>query len=125
MEGLLLPVLALSTSAALSDGILLAQDAEDTGGNLIGFLLPLLILGGLFYALFVLPQRRRMRQMDQLRSSIQIGDEVRTVGGIYGIVTGIDDDTMMIDVGGGVTLRIANRAVADRVGGPDRETDTE
>lgn len=99
-------------------GLLLAfQDSGEASGSLVGFLLPLIIIGGLFYFMLIMPQRRRAKAMDELRSSIEIGDEVRTVGGIYGVVRSIEDDDMVIDVGGGTTLRVTKRAVADKLTG--------
>lgn len=99
--------------------LLLATAAEDgdggSGGNALVSLLPLILIGGLFYMLLIRPQRRRMRDMEHLRKSIDIGDEVRTVGGIFGVVTGVNGDVMMIDVGSGTTLRVATRAVAAKV----------
>lgn len=102
---------------ASETGLLLAQDAGDgaTNGSPLGFLLPIILIGGVFYLLLVLPQRRRMRKMQELRASIEIGDEVRTIGGIYGTVTGEQADSFLLDIGGGTTIRILKRAIADRV----------
>ena len=101
--------------------MLLVQDsgASDSGSNLLGFIVPLVIIGGLFYAFLILPQRRRMKGMQALRDSVEIGDEIRTVGGIYGTVNRMDDESVVIDVGGGTTLRISRRAVADKLGDDD------
>lgn len=98
-----------------------ASETDDTSSGTSAFvsLLPLILIGVLFYMLLIRPQRRRMREMDDLRQSIEVGDEVRTVGGIYGIVKGISEDVMTLDVGGGTTLRVARRAVAAKVGGTD------
>jgi len=75
----------------------------------------LAILGGLFYVILILPQRRRMKQAQQMRNSIGIGDEVRTVGGIYGTVREEIGETFLLDLGAGTTIRIAKRAVAERM----------
>lgn len=99
-------------------GIVLAQ--ESSGTNILGFLFPLVILGGLFYVLLILPQRRRAKAAKELRESVAVGDEIRTVGGIYGTIRSEDEESFVIDVGGGNTMRIAKRAVAERV-----EDDTE
>lgn len=100
-------------------GFVLAQDTTttDNTGSLIGLLLPLLILGGLFYFILIRPQRRRMRQMEDLRDSVEVGDEIRTIGGIYAVVKSIEGSDMVIDVGGGTSMRITRRAVAERIGG--------
>ncbi len=94
------------------------QDAEPSDSAL-GLLLTLLIIGGLFYFLLIMPQRRRMRALNDLRNSVGIGDEVRTVGGIYGVVRSIEDEEMVIDVGGGTTLRVVRRAIAEKLGGTE------
>ncbi|MFQ5553926.1 MAG: preprotein translocase subunit YajC [Acidimicrobiia bacterium] len=98
-------------------GIVLAAETDSSsGGSAVGFLLPLVVLGGLFYMLLIKPQRRRQKAMDELREAMEIGDEIRTVGGIYGRVTNITDGDIVIDIGGGTTLRVARRAVAERLG---------
>ncbi|MEN8113349.1 MAG: preprotein translocase subunit YajC [Actinomycetota bacterium] len=88
----------------------------ESQGSALGFLLPLVLLGGLFYLLLVLPQRRRAKKMDELRSSIGVGDEIRTIGGIFGTVRSEDEKTFTIDIGGGSTMRITKQAVAERIG---------
>ena len=88
----------------------------DSGGSALGFLLPIAVLGGLFYVLLVLPQRRRAKKAQELRASIEVGDEVRTIGGIYGTIRSEDDDTFTLDIGGGSTMRVAKRAISERVG---------
>jgi len=96
--------------------LLALQDASETSsGSLISFLLPLLIIGGLFYFLLIMPQRRRMKSVNQMRSAVEVGDEVRTIGGIYGVVRSMDDEEVVLDVGGGTTLRVVKRAVAERL----------
>ena len=100
---------------ALAVAPIVAQ-TEDSG-NLLGFLLPLIILGGLFYVMLYLPRRKQAKRAEELLTSITIGDEIRTIGGVYGTVRAIDDDAYTIDVGGGTTIRFAKRAIAERLGG--------
>jgi preprotein translocase subunit YajC len=97
--------------------VIVAQETS-SGGNALSFLLPLVVLGGLFYVLLILPQRRRQKKMEEMRSSISVGDDVRTIGGILGTVVGEDDDTFTIDIGG-QTMRVVKRAVAERIGSDD------
>lgn len=105
---------------AMEAGLVLAQESESTsGGSDLSFLFVLVIMGGLFYLLLIRPQRKRQRQMQELTSSIEVGDEVRTVGGIYGRVETTTDADIIIDVGNGNTLRIARRAIAERLGVTD------
>ena len=75
----------------------------------------LILLAAMFVLLWVLlirPQRRKQVEQQQLLGSIEPGDEVLTVGGIYGIVTEIDDeDDLIVEIAEGIQVRIARRAV--------------
>ena len=104
---------SLASFAVLAAGpmLLAAESSEETGGSVLGFLFPLIIIGGLFYFLLIMPQRRMRRQQETMRDALSPGDEVRTVGGIYGTVVSVDDDSLMLDIGG-TTIRLASRAVA-------------
>ena len=97
--------------------VIVAQEASE-GGNALGFLLPLVILGGLFYVLLILPQRRRQKKMEQMRSDIEVGDEVRTIGGIIGTVVAEDDEVVTLDIGG-QSLRVVKRAIAGKTEADD------
>ena len=109
---------------AMQSGLVLAQDAESAdGGNLLSLLAPLIIIGGLFYFILIRPQRKRMRQLEDIRKAIDIGDEVRTVGGIFGVVTDLSGDVVVIDPGGGTTLRMARGAIAERVEADEPEAE--
>lgn len=93
---------------------LFAQEAA-SGGSILTFLLPIAIMGGLFYVLLILPQRRRHKKMDTMRSDITVGDEVRTIGGIIGTVVSETDDEFSIDIGG-QKMRVVKRAIAEKLG---------
>ena len=75
----------------------------------------LILLAAMFVLLWVLlirPQRRRQQEQQQLLSSVEPGDEVLTVGGIYGIVRGIDEeDDLIVEIAEGIQVRVARRAV--------------
>jgi preprotein translocase subunit YajC len=97
---------------------LFATDAGSTDqtGSWLGLLLPLIIFGGLFYVALILPQRRRQKNMQQLRESIEVNDQIRTIGGILGRVTRLEGDEATIDVGGGTVLTVTVRAIAEKLG---------
>ena len=77
---------------------------------------PLIILGALFALLWVLlirPQRSRKPASSSSLTSVEPGDEVLTVGGLYGIVHEIDEeDDLIVEIAEGIRVRIARRAVA-------------
>lgn len=86
-------------------------------------LILLLAMLVLLWALLIRPQRSRQRQQQQILSSVEPGDEILTVGGLYGIVQEIDEeDDLIVEVAEGVQVRIARRAVGGVVK-PDQEED--
>lgn len=101
------------TNAAM----LLAQEGTDEPGtNVVAALLPFILIGLIFYFLMIAPQRRRMRRLRGVRADLNVGDEIRTVGGIHGVIRTVDGEEVTIDVGGGTTLRLLRRAIAERLG---------
>lgn len=80
----------------------------------------------LLWLLLIRPQRQRQVKQQQLLGSIEPGDEVLTVGGLYGIVQEIDEeDDLIVEIADGVHVRIARRAVGGVVKPDDEEDDVE
>lgn len=99
---------------------IVAQAEDGTGStSAITALLPILVIGILFYVLMILPQRRRMKSAQALRDSVSVGDEIRTVGGIYGKIIDLGDDDLTIEVAPGSTIRMTRRAIGERLEGAD------
>jgi preprotein translocase subunit YajC len=69
----------------------------------------------IFYFMLIRPQRRRVQQHKNLISSIGIGDEIVTIGGIYGRVVRMGDDDIDLEISPGTTIRIVKSAIARRV----------
>ena len=95
---------------------LLAQtDTTDKTTNpLVGFL-PIILLIVVFYFFMIRPQRNRMRQHQDLLSALDVGDEVETIGGIYGTIRGSDDSTFTLEVSPGTSVRVSRAAVRRKV----------
>ena len=104
---------------ALNAGIVLAAEAAEPSSG-TGSIFFILIIGVALWFMFFGPRQRRMksmrRDMAHLRDSLEFGDDIITVGGIHGRVVSTTDHDVMIDIGGGVEIRIARRAVAERIG---------
>ena len=78
-----------------------------------GSLLFLVAMFGLLYALLIRPQKAKQRLQKEMLSQIDPGDEILTVGGIYGIVQEVDeDDDLVVEIADGIHVRVARRAVA-------------
>ena len=89
-------------------------------------LLPMILIIGFMFILIYLPQKRQDKKDAAMRSSIEIGDKVSTIGGIVGIVCAIadKDDTIVLETGSDRTkIRFRRSAIASveklDVGGKD------
>ena len=76
-----------------------AGSGTPSGGTSLS---PILIMGGMFvlmYFLMIRPQKKRQKEEQNMRDSIQIGDEITTIGGIMGRVVTVKDDSIVIETG--------------------------
>ena len=69
----------------------------------------------LMWVLLIQPQRRRQQQQARLMADLKAGDEVITVGGLYGRVQSVDDESVQLEVAPQTSVRVAKSAVATRV----------
>lgn len=68
-------------------------------GGTISMLLPLVILILVMYFLLIRPQKKREREVNAMRSGVQVGDEIITIGGICGKIVKTKDESLIIQVG--------------------------
>ena len=80
----------------------------------LGFVWIIVMLGA-FYALLVRPQRRNMAAHQALMASLEEGDDVMTMGGIYGRIQKLDDQVIELEVAPGTTFRVARSAISRKV----------
>ncbi|OGO43274.1 MAG: preprotein translocase subunit YajC [Chloroflexi bacterium RBG_16_58_8] len=78
---------------------------------MIGFLV---VIFALFYFVMIRPQRRRQKEQQTMMQGLQKGDKVITAGGIFGTIDSLGEDSVVIKVEGGTTLRVARGSVAVR-----------
>lgn len=102
--------------------LVIAQEggSKAQGGGLFTLLLPLVLLGGVFYFLLIRPQQRQRQQHQRVVSEIEPGDEVVTIGGIFGDVVEVDADRITIEVYDGTQIEFMKTAISRRIG-PERE----
>src|SRR5215813_2557129 len=82
------------------------------GGSSLGMFLPMIIVMGIFYVMLILPQQRQRKKTQAMLAALKNGDKVITSSGIYGTVSGIDGDTIILKIADQVKIRIARSAIA-------------
>jgi preprotein translocase subunit YajC len=75
------------------------------------FFFVLLAMFAIFYFLLIRPQRQQQRKHAELLNQLKVGDEVVTVGGIYGEVVQLDTERVMLEIDDDVRIAVARRAV--------------
>jgi preprotein translocase subunit YajC len=68
-----------------------------------------------FYFLIIRPQRKRMNDMQSLQRSLELGDEVVTIGGILGTIRRFDGDVVTLELSPGAEARVNRRAISGKV----------
>jgi preprotein translocase subunit YajC len=82
------------------------------GGNIWGTVAMFAVLFGLLYFLFIRPQSKRRRDAMQMQQQLGPGDEIVTIGGLYGTVENIEGEVVDLEIAPGVTARYARQAIA-------------
>ena len=72
------------------------QQQGGPGGILLMVLYMVVIFGAMYFIL-IRPQRKKQKEEKKMRENLQVGDEVVTIGGIYGRVISLKEETMVIE----------------------------
>lgn len=87
---------AAATDAAATDAAAVA--APGLVDYLVTFV-PFILIFVVFYFILIRPQRKKDKQVKEMLNNLKAGDRICTIGGIYGTIVGIKDDTVTLSVG--------------------------
>ena len=90
------------------------EAAPSSGGGILG-LLPLVLIFAVMYFLLLRPQRKRTKEAAALQGAIQVNDSVLLTNGILGVVTGIEDRYLWVEIADGVQVQVMKGSVGNRV----------
>ena len=95
--------LAEDAGAAAAAATTTAEAAEQAEMSpvaaLLQMVLPLVLMGAVFYFMLIRPQRKKDKKVKEMLNNLKHGDRITTIGGIYGTIVGIKDDTVTLAVG--------------------------
>jgi preprotein translocase subunit YajC len=86
--------------------------ASGLGAALGSPLVMMVIVMAIFYVMLILPQQRQRKKTQAMLSALKNGDKVITNSGIYGVVSGMDGETIILKIADQVKIRIARSAIA-------------
>ncbi|MFO7601012.1 MAG: preprotein translocase subunit YajC [Candidatus Desulfacyla sp.] len=89
-----------------------------TGGEGGGFgaFIPLILMFAIFYFLLIRPQQKKAKAHKQLLASIKKGDRVVSSGGLYGVVTGLTDDVVTMEIAPKVRVKVSRGSISGVAG---------
>ena len=91
---------AAATTAAAGDSANAAAATAQMGfSEILTLILPLVLMFAVFYFLLIRPQRKKDKKVKDMLAALKPGDRICTIGGIYGTISSIKDDTIEISVG--------------------------
>lgn len=85
----------------------------------------IVFLVAIFYFMLIRPQKRRVQQHQQLVAAITEGDEIVTIGGIFGVVKMISDAYVEVEISPTTTIRVVKSAIARKVNDETEEYEEE
>lgn len=88
----------------------IALQANAAGGGMSGIIMIVLMIA-IFYFMMIRPQQKKQKEMRKFRDNIQKGDNVISAGGIYGKVKEVREDSILMSIADGVTIRIDKNSV--------------
>ncbi len=90
----------------------------------MSFLIVMVLLLVVMYVLMIRPQRQRQQALQTMIDRAGVGDDILTSGGIYGTITEIEDDDVVVEIADGLTVHMTRRGIA-AVLPPEEDEDEE
>lgn len=78
--------------------LLLTADASAAGGG-SSMIIMLVLMFAVFYFLIIRPENKKKKKTEEMRSSLSLGDEITTIGGMTGKIVQLTEDTFTFETG--------------------------
>jgi preprotein translocase subunit YajC len=90
----------------------MTTEGEEGGGFDWTIIIFLVLIFAVFYFLLIRPQRKRQKEQQNLMQELKRGDKVITAGGIHGVIDSVSEDSVIIKVESGATMKVVKSSVA-------------
>ena len=97
-----------------------APAAQPQGGGWSMWIMLALIFVVMWFFM-IRPQRKQQKELQNFRDSLAKGDKVVTIGGIYGTVAEVKEDSVLIEVDNGVKIRVSKQALVKDFSDPTKQ----
>jgi len=82
------------------------------GGGSFGAFVPLILMFAIFYFLLIRPQQKKAKMHKQMLSAVKKGDRVVSSGGLHGVITGVTDDVVTMEIAPKVRVKVSRSSIA-------------
>ena len=89
------------------------------GGSMVSTLIMFGAIFAIFYFMIIRPQQKKAKERTALLDSVKKGDKIITSSGIHGTVAGLDDTTVLVDVGNNNKIKMERSAIGQVVSHKD------
>ena len=86
------------------------------GGSMISTLIMFGAIFAIFYFMIIRPQQKKAKEREALLASVKKGDKIITSGGIHGTIAGLDEKTILLDVGNNTKIKMERTAIGQVLG---------
>ncbi len=91
---------------------LLAFQAADPGSGIMNTIIMFGLMFLILYFMIIRPQQKRQKEQQKMLGSLKKGDKIVTSGGIHGVISGIDDKTLLVEIADKVKIKVDRGSVS-------------
>ena len=92
----------------------LAQQSGGSSSGLTSLLIPVLFIGALWF-LIIAPQRKKQKAHEKMLTTLQSGDQIVTNGGIYGTITSVKEDRLVVRIADDTKIELSKNFVSSKL----------
>lgn len=85
--------------------------ANAQAGSSMGFLLMIVLIFVVMWLFMIRPQQKKQKEIEKFRQGLKKGDKVVTIGGIYGTVVEVKDNTLFLEIDQNVKIKVDKASV--------------
>ena len=108
-------IMLISNQSFIGEVLAMAPPSGQPGESGLMRFLPMILIFVAFYFLLIAPQRKKQKQHDKMVKSLDKGAKIKTVGGMFGTITGVKDNCFVVRIAENVKVEISKEAISAKV----------
>lgn len=92
-----------------------AAPAAGAGAGGFASFIPLILIFVVFYFLLIRPQQKQAKQHQAFLNELKKGQKILTKGGIYGVITALNENVISLEIAKDVTIKVSRDAIGGAV----------